>query len=376
MIGRPGSGKSWLAGALARRTKCVLVSGDEDGRAACERAASQAAALPDDTLFVLDRCNPTAAERAAWLALLPPAVAVYFDYPPALCAARMDARIGHPIRAGRGGNALAQMHRLMQPPHMREGWAGILRVSSFPAARDAALLLGGRPPLLKFPRTPHLLNLGAATPDDLVAHGDIAGPACVEEKLDGANMGLSLSWEGRVVAQNRSHWVSSASAPQFRALDGFLAAHDAALRRILGRDALFPERYILYGEWMAARHSVHYDALPALFVAFDLYDRAAGAFASRDILERTLRGSGIAGVPLLRRLGDGERLARDDVLRMLQETSAYGAQRREGVYVRFEGGGRTTGRGKVVRGDFIAGDTHWGRGPLVLNRVARLDVDL
>ncbi|BEJ17483.1 hypothetical protein CspHIS471_0608840 [Cutaneotrichosporon sp. HIS471] len=370
MIGRPGSGKSWLAAAISKRTKAVVVSGDVDGRAACERAAAQAASLPDDTLFLLDRCNPTTQERREWLALLPPAMAVYFDYTPALCSSRLATRIGHPIRAGRGANALAQMDRLMSPPSMEEGWTGILRISSFAASRDAALLLGGIPPLLKFPRTPHLLDLGAAAADDLVSPADIKGPASVEEKLDGANMGLSLDWDGKLVAQNRSHWVSSASAPQFRALDTLLASHDSALRRILGRDQHFPERYILYGEWMAAPHSVHYASLPALFVAFDLYDRVESSFVSRTVLERTLRGSGTSNVPLLKEIREGEMLARDEMMRLLQQTSVFGTERLEGVYVRFERDGRTVGRGKVVRSDFIASDAHWGRAPLVLNRVA------
>lgn len=83
----------------------------------------------------------------------------------------------------------------MQPPSLAEGYTGIVTVRSFAAARDAALRLDGEVSLLKFPRTPHLLNFGAATPDDLYSPAEtieIRGPVSIEEKIDGANMGLAI----------------------------------------------------------------------------------------------------------------------------------------------------------------------------------------
>ena len=38
--------------------------------------------------------------------------------------------------------------------------------------------------------------------------------------------------------------------------------------------------YILFGEWMAAKHSIHYNKLPDTFIAFDLYDQTQGKFLS------------------------------------------------------------------------------------------------
>lgn len=46
-----------------------------------------------------------------------------------------------------------------------------------------------------------------------------------------------------------------------------------------------------------------------------------------------------------------------------------------GVYVKIEREGRVASRGKVVRADFIAGNTHWGKGPLRLNTVAATDYE-
>lgn len=45
-------------------------------------------------------------------------------------------------------------------------------------------------------------------------------------------------------------------------------------------------RYILYGEWCAARHTVTYDALPDWFLAYDVYDTKEGRFFSRWVSSR------------------------------------------------------------------------------------------
>ena len=372
LIGRPGSGKSWLAEVLSKRRKCIVISQDESGsRAACERELARS--YPADTLVIFDRCNPRKEDRAWWLKLIDrPVVAVYFDYPKALCRRRIDSRLEHPtIRAGRGGNALDQMDRQMEPPTPDEGFDSVVTISSFPAARQSVKLFSSDPPLLKFPRTPHLLDLGACASDDEVMHGfaSVRGRITIEEKIDGANMGISLDFDGAIRVQNRSHWVSSADHMQWKTLDRWIAEHDAGIRAILDRDATFPERYILYGEWCVARHSIRYGSLPDRFLAFDLYDRLTGMFVSRRVLERVLRGTGIAQVPLV---AEVDELSEEDLRGLMGRTSAFGAGRVEGVYVRFEDEGRKTSmrRGKVVRGDFIAGNEHWSKGKIELNGFA------
>ncbi|RLN57258.1 hypothetical protein BBP00_00007600 [Phytophthora kernoviae] len=112
-----------------------------------------------------------------------------------------------------------------------------------------------------------------------------------EEALDGANMGISLSAEGAIVVQNRSHVVNAQTHRQFRALDDFLNSHRAVLDAILNRDPLFPGRFILYGEWLAATHSIPYSRLGSLFYAFDLYDRESGQFWDRSSLQELLETS-------------------------------------------------------------------------------------
>ena len=63
----------------------------------------------------------------------------------------------------------------------------------------------------RFPRTPHLAWLGDALPrdDKLLSASEaralLAEDVAVEEKLDGANLGISVGADGKLRAQNRGN---------------------------------------------------------------------------------------------------------------------------------------------------------------------------
>lgn len=141
----------------------------------------------------------------------------------------------------------------------------------------------------RFPHTPHLAWLGEGSPrDDKVLSPNevtalLAGDVVVEEKLDGANVGLSLAPDGGLRAQNRGQYLAEPHAGQFSRLPAWLAQHGDALR-----SALTPN-LILFGEWCAARHSLDYAALPDWFLLL-MYTTAV----------RT--GSGVAHVAMLWRV--------------------------------------------------------------------------
>ena len=143
----------------------------------------------------------------------------------------------------------------------------------------------------RFPHTPHLAWLGSGTPrDDKVlspaeAQTLLAEAVVIEEKLDGANLGLSISPDGTLWAQNRGQYLIAPYAGQFEHLGHWIDAREDALFDALG------ENLILFGEWCAARHSVAYDHLPDWFLVFDVYDRSVCCFwstARRDALARSL----------------------------------------------------------------------------------------
>ncbi|BGP44999.1 hypothetical protein JCM10450v2_000814 [Rhodotorula kratochvilovae] len=387
LVGLPGSGKTHFRRMLqARDARWRAVSGDEDGGTSAVHAAASSF-RPGDAL-ILDRCNPTPAERKTLLALAQHArcpVAVFFDFPREVCAARALRRADHPsLPPGpRVHAALAHFSRGLVPPSREEGFAGIATVRSRAAADDVARRLSGteRVPLLKFPRTPHALDLGAATADDLLLPTSSPARAVrrgaqvvVTEKVDGANLAFSLSAEGVLRVQNRSHYIDAGAHAQFRALERWMAAHEKGLRDVLGKDEYFPGRFVLYGEWMAATHSIAYNNLPSLFLAYDLYDRTLSAFLPRAALEARLARTRIPLVPVLDVRSTWP--SAEELAALAEGPSAFiraeeGADgRREGVYLKLEDAERVLDRAKVVRGDFIAGNAHWTRAPLRLNTLS------
>jgi atypical dual specificity phosphatase len=160
------------------------------------------------------------------------------------------------------------MHKIFVRPRLDEGFKAVVIVRSFSAAQDLVLRLSPYITIFKFPRTPHLINLGAASSDDIIT--DLAareGHVVITEKIDGANMGFSLSSDrSRIIVQNRSHYVDSSTHEQFKKLRIWVERHESDLFKILDRDPLFAERCILFGEWVFATHSIPYTRLPDRFL--------------------------------------------------------------------------------------------------------------
>ena len=142
---------------------------------------------------------------------------------------------------------------------------------------------------------------------------------------------------------------------------------------------LEPERHTLFGEWMAAKHSIHYTKLPAYFIAFDVFDKIAGKFLARGALREFLEPTGI---PIIHTITEATLHSAREVLPFLETISIYGAQRDgaaetvagstvEGVYLRVDDGDWLSRRCKVVRPDFIQGiEEHWMTRTLVKNQVS------
>ncbi|QRW05852.1 ATP-dependent DNA ligase [Ceratobasidium sp. AG-Ba] len=398
LCGLPGSGKSWFSQAILRRGGFVgksheglrnpvpiwrIISQDESGsRATCENAIGRPG-LPGSRA-ILDRCNPTSDERRLWIGLASWAlhpVCVWFDYDPRLCIDRGQNRACHPtLPSGpRVRTAVASMQRSFQSPlgsWKSEGFEGVAHITSFEAAMELCRLLSPAG-LLKFPRTPHLLNLGAATDDDILARPDTPPPVregdrvVITEKIDGANLGFSLSPLKELLVQNRSHYIHSGDHAQFKDLDTWIADHREGLYMVLDRDIAFPERYVLYGEWMAATHSIAYTCLRSLFYAFDLFDRATNTFVSRSRLELTLAHQGIELTPVI--AIQNSIPTNEELIQMVRQKSRFYPGPVEGVYVKVENNQVVRQRGKVVRGDFIAGNEHWSKGMIRWNVVLNSD---
>ena len=216
----------------------------------------------------------------------------------------------------------------------------------------------------RFPHTPHLAWLGAGAPrdDKVLAPAEVAEmlshSVVVEEKVDGANLGFSVSEDGELRAQNRGSYLSKESAhSQFKPLWPWIARHHDALC-----DALWPD-LMLFGEWCHAVHSIHYDRLPDWFLGFDVYDRRSGEFLDSTRRDALLAGLGLHAVPLI---GRGLFDLRGLTSKLGRSALTDGPM--EGMVVRREEHGRTVARAKLVNAAFTqAIDAHWSKGALVKN---------
>ncbi len=254
----------------------------------------------------------------------------------------------------------------------------------------------------KYPRTAHIEGSGLQKGDDgdRVPFVDLAGkPLVVEEKVDGANVGIWFREDGEAVTQSRGHVLTGGPGEaQFALLKTWISVHQGALRDALGA------RYILYGEWMYAKHTVFYDALPHYLMEFDLLDRETGTYLSTARRREILAHTPVVPVPVvyegaLSRLKDLTALMRRSLyksvhwresLRKAQEAtvsdpSHFGASDTddsdlsEGLYVKWEEDGVVRGRYKWVRTAFIQtildSGTHWRDRVLIPNGL-RGDVDI
>ena len=221
----------------------------------------------------------------------------------------------------------------------------------------------------RFPTTPHVAWLAQnSTPrDDKVlspveAQALLSGEVVVEEKLDGANLGLSLSPEGALRGQNRGQYLDEPHAGQFARLPAWLAQHEVGLRAVLRPELM------LFGEWCAARHSLDYGTLPDWFLLFDVYDRNSGRFWSTSRRNALAADAGLFSVPLV--LSGRTTLAALKQLVMDTPSRYRAGLPLEGVVVRRESGEWCDARAKLVRPDFAqAIDTHWRKRAIEWNRV-------
>src|SRR5436309_7614033 len=141
----------------------------------------------------------------------------------------------------------------------------------------------------KYPRTPHIEGSGLQPGDedlDVVAFQEISGRhLVVEEKMDGANSGISFTQEGKLLLQSRGHYLMGGERERhFQLLKTWANAYQGALWDVLG------DQYLLYGEWMYAKHTIFYTNLPHYFLEFDLYDKAEGCFLSTERRAEMLQG--------------------------------------------------------------------------------------
>lgn len=229
---------------------------------------------------------------------------------------------------------------------------------------------------VKYPRTPHLF--GSKGTDDDKHMGERESLAMladdsliVEEKIDGTNVGIHFAG-GELVLQCRGHLITEGMHPQYDLFKQWAVVKQGPLSDRLG------EQFILFGEWVYAKHSVYYRELPHYFFEFDIFDKQQQAFISFERRMAILAGIGVQTVPIVHRGA----LSRER-LQSLIGPSTFDSQFEnpltgqvdhlvEGLYLRTEAVGVVTGRGKVVRPEFVEKvkqSTHWQHKAMEPNRL-------
>lgn len=217
----------------------------------------------------------------------------------------------------------------------------------------------------KFPSTPHLAALpGVEIRGDKVMTETeraefLQHVLIVEEKMDGANLGISFDAERNIQAQSRGAYLQLPESGQWKSLGEWLTAR---------ADLLFEhlmDRYVLFGEWCFAKHSVFYGDLPDWFLSFDIYDREACRFLSTVRRDQLISEMRLAHVPVLAQ----GRFSLSALTQMLSQAGQVDHPI-EGLYLRYDQGEWLGQRAKLVRPAFIQSiDRHWSRLAIVPNRL-------
>jgi hypothetical protein len=251
--------------------------------------------------------------------------------------------------------------------------------------------------VFKYPRTRHLEGSRLQPGDHDLEAIDFSSLAeqhlVIEEKIDGANAAISFAPDGRLLLQSRGHYLTGGERERhFNLFKTWAAAQQASLAAVLGA------RYVLYGEWLYAKHTIFYDRLPHYFLEFDVLDSETNIFLSTPQRRQLLRGLPIVSMPVLRagkfsRLADITRLVAPslyksaawretlraaaasrglDVERAVRETD--GSDDMEGLYLKHEDDTRVIGRYKWIRPSFLTSvvdsGSHWLARPIIPNHLA------
>ncbi len=178
----------------------------------------------------------------------------------------------------------------------------------------------------------------------------------------------------------------------FDLFKSWTACHAEAFHAALG------DRFIVYGEWLYAKHTVFYDALQHYFMEFDVLDQKTGLFLSTDRRRDLLAGLPVMPVPVLK---DGAFSSLEEVTDLVRpslykttewraalenaaeqsgsrpdfvERQTEDSDLSEGLYLKLEDEDQVIGRFKYVRADFVQaimdGDSHWHERPILPNILA------
>ena len=146
----------------------------------------------------------------------------------------------------------------------------------------------------EYQRIAHLnKEISNMTHDDIQLESPVDFPldCFVQEKLDGSNLGVSWLNDGPIV-RNREHIlnkgyskIKTPAKKQFTSTWNWVHAHEDDIKEV---EKLWESPITIYGEWMFAEHSIFYDRLPDIFIAYDIWSVEDERFLAPNIVKNLL----------------------------------------------------------------------------------------
>ena len=161
---------------------------------------------------------------------------------------------------------------------------------------------------------------------------------------------------------------------------------------------LLKDRYIMYGEWLYAKHTVFYDNLTHYFMEFDIYDKKENKFLSTKKRRELLKEYDFITSVLI--LYEGKIKSIKEITSLLKKSNfksdkcketlkkqceEYGLNYElvekqtdttdlmEGIYIKVENEEEVIDRFKYVRSSFLNtildSETHWVKRPIIPNKL-------
>jgi ATP-dependent RNA circularization protein (DNA/RNA ligase family) len=251
--------------------------------------------------------------------------------------------------------------------------------------------------IYKYPRTYHIegsrLQVGDEDLKSVKFHRIKGENIILEEKVDGANSGISFDEKGNLLLQSRGHFLNGGyGEKQFSLFKTWANCYKNQLSEILG------SRYIMYGEWLYAKHTVFYDNLTHYFMEFDIYDKESNKFLSTKKRKEMLKGYNFIKSVLV--LYEGKLNSLKELTSLLGKSNfksenceealkkqckelnlSYEVVKNqtdasnlmEGIYIKVESDEEVIERYKYVRSSFLTtildSETHWINRPILPNKL-------
>lgn len=250
----------------------------------------------------------------------------------------------------------------------------------------------------KYPRTRHIegskFQFGDEDLDSVPFENIKNKYLVIEEKMDGANSAISFSETGELLLQSRGHYLTGGYRE--RHFDLFKTWANTFSYQI--KDVI-SDRYIIYGEWMYAKHTMFYTDLEHYFLEFDIYDKENDIFLSTN--ERRKLLIDLPFIKSVKVLYEGTLTKKEqlydfiikshfindnskDILKKeceklnlnydIVEKETSKSNLMEGLYIKQETEFIVEDRFKFVRSDFLTdiqnSETHWIDRPIIPNKLA------